>query len=154
MSGKLTEKLETMDEIMDMWDKDSKIDPTELTQASIDTGKFHSKYMRLMTKHSFRLKSLETQYNNLYKDKRLYYTGKLSKEKLTKYGWEPFDYNLGMKNELDSFFKSDNDLNEIDEKKFYHTKIVEFCEAVLKQLSTRSYNITNIIAFERMRMGG
>jgi hypothetical protein len=68
------------EDIMNEWEKDSKIDSVKLDQTSVETAKLHAKYLRLYANAKLKLKDAEFKQKILLKDKWLYYEGKMSKE--------------------------------------------------------------------------
>ena len=68
-------------------------------------------------------------------------------------GWEQFDYKIGQKGEVDHYLKADKDLQDIEDLRFYHQKVVDSCDNILKSLAGRSFHITNVINWEKLRNG-
>ena len=65
----------TVDEILEMWKKDSPIDEIELDTTSMETAKLHGKYLELLTVAKLQLKRLNLKIASLKKDKwYLYFT--------------------------------------------------------------------------------
>ncbi len=77
----------TVDEILELWKKDSPIDEIDLDKSSADTPKLHSKYLELLTVAKLQLKRLNLKIASLKKDKWLYYTGKMTKEDMDARDW-------------------------------------------------------------------
>ena len=79
-----------LDELFELWKKDSGIDRTELGEASTNIPKLHYKYYKHYAQERLTLKKLEAEYKSLYKDKWEYYQGNLPDEDLKERGWDPF----------------------------------------------------------------
>ena len=61
-----------VEEILEMWKKDSKIDEVDLDLTSSETPKLHSKYLELYTISKLKLKRLRLKISELKKDKWLW----------------------------------------------------------------------------------
>ena len=62
-----------IDEIYDMWSIDSEIDPTELSQESINTSKLHHKYLKIYHTEKLHLLKFEADMKILKKEKYEFY---------------------------------------------------------------------------------
>jgi len=110
----------TFDELKQQVQEDLKIDSTELAIESVNTPQIHNKYLLFLKKHKEALAEDERTLRVMRKYKWLYYTGKLSKEELERFKWEPFDLNI-LKTDVDRFIDADDDVirleKQITEKK-------------------------------------
>ncbi len=71
-----------LNDILEMWKKDSVIDEMTLDESSRESAKLHSKYLELLSVARLRLKKLELEFKPLLRDKFLHYGGKLSQEEM------------------------------------------------------------------------
>ena len=78
-----------LDELFDLWKKDSEIDRSELGEASAKIPQLHYKYYKLYAQERLKLKKLEAEYKVLYKDKWEYFQGTMSEEDLEDREWQP-----------------------------------------------------------------
>lgn len=65
---------------MDMWQKDSQIDPVQLDEASRQAPILHAKYLELLSTTKLQLKRAEFAQKTLLKQKWLYYNGKMDQQ--------------------------------------------------------------------------
>jgi hypothetical protein len=140
-----------LDELLNMWAKDSVIDRTEPGKELINIPQLHSKYLNVLSRHRLLSKEAEFKYNKMKKLKWEYYTGKLDKDQLDKHGWEPFPFVL--KSEITTYFESDEDLNRLIAQKILHDEIVEVCISILKELHSRTFQLRSFIDFEKFISG-
>ena len=140
-----------LNELLEMWGKDSEIDRTEPGKALLDIPKLHSKYLNILSSHRLASRDAEFKYNRMKKIKWEYYTGKLSTEELQKYGWEPFPFVL--KSDISTYMESDEDLNKYMASKVMHEEIVEVCQAILKELNNRAWELKSFIDWEKFIQG-
>jgi hypothetical protein len=140
-----------LDELLNMWAKDSVIDRTEPGKELINIPQLHSKYLNVLSRHRLLSKEAEFKYNKMKKLKWEYYTGKLDKDQLDKHGWEPFPFVL--KSEITTYFESDEDLNRLIAQKILHDEIVEVCISILKELNSRTFQLRDFISWEKFIQG-
>jgi hypothetical protein len=140
-----------LDELLEMWRKDSDIDRTEPGKALLDIPKLHSKYLNILSRHRLLAKESEFKLNKMRVLKWEYYTGKLDEDRLKQYGWEPFPYVL--KAEVNNYIEADDDINKRMAIKTMHEEIVDVCGAILKELNSRTFQLRDFIAWERFIQG-
>jgi hypothetical protein len=127
-----------LDELLEMWRKDSVIDRTEPGRELINIPQLHSKYLNMLSRHRLLSKEAEFKYNKMRRVKWEYYTGKLDDDQLKKYGWGPFPFVL--KSEVASYLESDDDLNVKTAEQQN-----ELQEIIINVLTQPSYDNTNEI---------
>jgi len=140
-----------LDDLLDMWAKDSEIDRTEPGKALLDIPKLHSKYLNILSNHRLLIRDCEFKYNRMKKIKWEYYTGKLDENDLKKHGWEPFPYVL--KSDITTYMEADEDMNRYLAQKRLHEEIVEVCNSILKELHSRTYQLRGFIEYEKFING-
>jgi hypothetical protein len=140
-----------LEELLEMWRKDSEIDRTEPGKALLDIPKLHSKYLNILSHNRLLVREAEFKLNKWKKIKWEYYTGKLDDDELKKYGWEPFP--LVLKSDLSTYMDSDDDIKKYSAQKILHEEIVEVCQAILKELNSRTYQLRSFIDWEKFIQG-
>jgi len=108
----------TLDEIKSQWEKDCEIDDIELDKSSLEIPKLHAKYQDLLTSKILVMKQYQFKYDTLLKNKWLWYNGKMSEDQIKELGWndDPLDGLKIMKNDLQLFYNSDTDIQELNAK--------------------------------------
>ena len=140
-----------IDEVLQMWTADANIDRTEPGKALLDIPKLHSKYLNILSSHRLLAKEAEFNYNKWRKLKWEYYTGRLDEEELRERGWTPFPYTL--KSEINTYLDADEDINKYLAKKLLHEEIVEVCQAIIKELNARTFQLRDFISWEKFIAG-
>ena len=140
-----------LEDIIQQWEQDVKIDRTELDAESIKIPSLHNKYYKIYIKEKIQLKAEEQDYKLYYKLKHEYYTGKLSKQDLDENGWEPFQFVL--KNDLSIYLEADKDLSDKLLKLQVQKEKVQFLEDIIKTLNGRGFLIKNAVDFIRFTSG-
>lgn len=143
--------METIDQILKMWESDAEIDQTEPSKELLKIPKYHSKYLQILTKHKMASKRAHFEYLRMRKVKSEYFTGKLSQEELEEYGWEPFQFVL--KSDMNTYLEADKDLIKLLEKKVYHDECVSVIEAIMNELKQRTWQLRDFISWEKF-VGG
>ena len=143
--------MENIEKILEAWTSDSDIDQTEPGKELLKIPKLHNKYLTTLTRHKMAAKRANFDYLRMRKTKWEYYTGKLSKEELDEFGWEPFQFTL--KSDISTYLESDNDLIRLLEKKIYHEEAVAVIEAIMSELKQRTWQLRDFITWERF-IGG
>lgn len=141
-----------LDELKVMIKKDLEIDQTALDTESSKTPQLHNKYLVMFMDERLKLKKIKNELAVLRRNKWLYYTGRLSKEELQQFGWEPFELNI-LKNEADQMIESDFDYIKIEEKVNFQTEKVNYLENVVKIINNRQWQIRSIIDWLKFTQG-
>lgn len=140
-----------LDELLEMWRKDSQIDRTEPGKALLDIPILHSKYLNILSKNRLLIRESEFKFNKMKRLKWEYYTGKLDNDDLKKYGWEPFPFVL--KSDITTYMESDEDMNKYLAQKRMYEEIVETCQAIMKELNSRTFQLRSFIDWEKFIQG-
>lgn len=142
-----------IDDLMEEWSKDCRIDDTEPGKETAKIPNLHAKYLRILTHHNLIIRKLQSDYNTLKNVKFQYFSGDLNNpEDLEKYGYEPWMKKV-LRQDIPMYLDSDQELNNILLKKVVHQEIVDFCTSVLKEISARTYQLGNIIKWTQF-IGG
>lgn len=144
-----------LENVLEMWDKDSVINDMDLSGESKRSAKLHSKYLGMYMKAKLQLKKTEQDQRILMKDKWLYYTGKMSQERMEELEWDPdpFDGLKILKTDLDKWFESDEDLQNLDAKITYLKTCVETLKEITDSIKWRHQTIRNMIEWKKFEAG-
>lgn len=149
----MQQKSVSIDELMEMWSKDSVMDNTEPGKELIRVPQLHAKYLRILSHHNLIVKKLMSDYNKVKRIKWEYYSGDLNNEEdLKQYNLEPLCKKI-LRPEIPTYLESDNDLNNILTKKVVHQEIVDFCQSVLKEINNRTWQLRSYMDWEKF-IGG
>lgn len=144
-----------LENVLEMWDQDSVINDMDLSGESKRSAKLHSKYLGMYMKAKLQLKKAEQEQRILMKEKWLYYTGKMSQERMEELEWDPdpFDGLKILKTDLDKWFESDKDLQESDAKITYLKTCVETLKEITDSIKWRHQTIRNMIEWKKFEAG-
>ena len=139
-----------LDEIQDMWRRDSKLDPDNLHLESLKIPGLHSKYYDLYNQLKLLRVKAEAEFAEVKLERHRYYTGKAPQEV---YAAEPFPYKVRDKESLKQYLDADPKLQEKHLKIKYYEIMLSFLEEVIKTISNRTYQIKNAIEWQRFIAG-
>ena len=143
--------METLEQVLKLWESDVVIDQTEPSKELLKIPLYHSKYLAILTKHRIASKKAHFDYLRMRKVKWEYFTGKMSQEELEEYGWEPFQFAL--KSDITTYLEADKDLIKLLEKKVYHEEVVSVLESIMNELKQRTWQLRDFISWEKF-IGG
>lgn len=143
--------MDTIEKVLENWEKDSVIDQTEPSKELIRIPLLHSKYLNALTRSKLLSKKAHFDYLQMKKKKWEYYTGKMSREDLEEMGWEPFPFVL--KSDINLYIESDTDLIALLRKKIVHDEIISVVESILSELKSRTFQLRDFISWEKFING-
>lgn len=142
----------TIEELMTIWETDSKIDETELAMETLKINSLNAKYYNILSTKNLMVKKVEAKLKRIFKIKYEYYTGKTTAEDLKKYNWPQFQYHIN-KADLPTYLEADKDIILINEEKDQLIEMVDYCKGVIKELNNRTWQIKNAIDFHKLTRG-
>ena len=143
-----------IDDVVGMWQKDCKIDETELSLESLNVPALHAKYLKIYSTQRLKLRSLNLKKKELKVKLGDYYKGDLNNpEDLEEIGREPWPKKV-LKQDLRYYIESDKEMVDINIKVAYQEELVDVCQEIIKNINNRGFVIKNSIDFMRFTMGG
>ena len=139
-----------LDEIQEMWQKDSVIDPDNLHDESLRIPQLHSKYYTLYNTITLLRERSRDSYSRVKLERYNYYTGKAPAEV---YVEEPFPYKVREKDAIQRHLEADEKLSAIDMKIRYYDVMLKFLEEIIKTVSNRTFQIKNAIEWNKFQAG-
>ena len=139
-----------LEQIQEMWEKDSHIDPDNLHDESLKIPQLHSKYYTLYNTITLMREKARTQYSKVRLERYNYYTGKAPAEA---YIEEPFPYKVREKDAIQRHLDADDRMNKIDMKIKYYDSMLKFLEEIIRVVSNRTYQIKNAIEWNKFQAG-
>ena len=139
-----------LEQIQEMWEKDSKIDPDNLHDESLKIPQLHSKYYTLYNTITLMREKARSQYSKVRLERYNYYTGKAPAEA---YIEEPFPYKVREKDAIQRHLDADDRMNKIDMKIKYYDSMLKFLEEIIRAVSNRTYQIKNAIEWNKFQAG-
>ena len=139
-----------LEQIQEMWEKDSHIDPDNLHDESLKIPQLHAKYYTVYNTITLLKEKAKESYNRVKLERYNYYTGKAEPGV---YEEEPFPYKVREKDAIQRYLDADEKLNKLDIKIRYYDVMLKFLEDVIKVISNRTFQIKNAIEWHRFQAG-
>lgn len=142
-----------LDKIIELWKNDSQIDESKPHQELINTPILHAKYVEILSQHRLAAQKAKFDHAKMKKIRKEYYLGNLDKETLDEYGWDQFELRIGTKGNIDTYLEADDFLIKLLEKKAYYEEAIFICEAILKELNNRTWQLREYMTYTRFLAG-
>ena len=139
-----------LEQIQEMWQKDSVIDPDNLHDESLKIPQLHSKYYTIYNTITLLREKARESYNRIRLERHNYYTGKAPAET---YVEDPFPYKVREKDAIQRHMDADEKMSTINMKIKYYDVILKFLEEIIRNVSNRTYQIKNAIEWQQFQSG-
>ena len=140
-------------DLQNLWAEDCKIDETNLGHESARPPTLHSKYLNFLSSTRLNLRKAESDYLNLRRKKYKYFRGEMTQLELSDEGWDQWQGNKPLKNEMDEFLQVDADLIILQDKIEYLKTIMYQLEQIIRSLNSRTWDIKNSIEWTKFTNG-
>jgi len=142
-----------IEDIIVMWQSDSKIDETELSRESLNIPILHGKYLKHFSDERLKLRAFKMKQKQLQQRLMDYYRGDLNNpEDLAELGREPYPYKR-LKQDINYYVDSDDEMVQLNTKIAYQQEMVDVLEEIIKAINSRGYVIKNSLDFLRFTSG-
>ena len=143
----------SLKELQDVWQEDCKIDELNLGRVAIQVPVLHSKYLNYLSTAKLQLRKAEASLYKLKRIKSQYFRGELSKFELDSLGWDQYLGNKPLKQDMNDYLDSDEDIiKQTDKVEYIHT-VTDFLERVLRSVGSRGWDIKNSIEWSKFTNG-
>ena len=143
-----------LSEIQDEWKKDCEINQGDLGEEATNVPRLHAKYVSLLTNIKLQQRKSDTEYYKLRQVKEKYYRGELSREELADLGWDQYQLNKPLKNEIDNMLQADDDIIRLVDKVEYYKTVAYLLEQIIKSINSRTWDIKSAIEWKKWISGG
>jgi|TARA_A100001391_G_C4943590_1_gene245212 hypothetical protein len=141
-----------IDEIVESWREDSKIDDLNLDKENVRIPSLHSKYVGMMVDENKSLRTLIRDRAILRRLLRSYYLGKADTDDLEKLGRDQF-YEKILKNELNEYMDTDELMIRINARISTQEEKIDVLKEIIRSINSRGYQLKNAIDWHRLTMG-
>lgn len=149
----MTENKDILEEIIEEWEKDSKIDVNNIQNETVSTPFLHSKYLRMLSTWKRRRHIYEKKLTELQAIKRRYYRGEMGRDELNTYGWNQYQGNRMIKTELEETLRGDSDVLSLQSKLDLIDTVLYVLESIIKTVMSRDFEISNFIKYKMFMKG-
>lgn len=141
-----------LEEILDEWEKDSKIDSSALDTESLNIPFLHHKYIKMFSTENLLYKKMKYEKTQLELKKFEYYSGKMDVDTLKEEGWEQFPLKI-LKPDVPLYINADPDLQKHILKLEYQNEKLDLLKSILSTINNRSFQISNAIKWNAFLAG-
>lgn len=141
------------EQLMEQWEKDCKVDQTQLSNMMAGHPMLHSKYLTLLQTFKVAMRKHIMKYQKMKVIKQRYYNGELTKEELDANGWQQYLFKKPLKSEMESLLEGDSDLQMIQEQTVYLEMLVQSTESIMRELNGRVYLFKSIVEYQKFLSG-
>ena len=141
-----------IDEIVESWREDSKIDDLNLDKENVRIPSLHSKYVGMMVDENKSLRTLIRDRAILRRLLRSYYLGKADTDDLEKLGRDQF-YEKILKNEPNEYMDTDELMIRINARISTQEEKIDVLKEIIRSINSRGYQLKNAIDWHRLTMG-
>ena len=124
-------------------------DEVNIDTTSLSVPELSGKYHQLISEEAMSLRLIQKEYNILYRDRWLYYSGKSDPEVYDK---EPFNLKI-LKADIDKFLNADELLNRQKDKITLQEVKINLLTEFTKSIMSVSFNIGNAIKWKKFLSG-
>ena len=138
-----------LEQIQELWKKDSQIDDVLLDEAALRIPQLHHKYLTLHSEYTLLAKKKGQELKQLQHKKWLYYSGKADPKE---YEDNPFPHKV-MKGDVNNWIAVDEQIQKVEMQIDYYNTTVNVLSEILKQIGQMSYNIRAAIDWRKFTGG-
>lgn len=145
--------IEKLQQIVDMWEQDAKIDVLSIGDNCLNTPLLHSKYIKLLAEYKIIKTNLTKKLDHMINLKTRYFKGELSLEELKALHWKQWQYNKPLKTELEKMINADKDVIAINTEIENVETVIEVITSILNQIKNRDFQLSNYIKYKMFERG-
>lgn len=141
-----------IEEIMDLWEADAKIDKTELGDETLKIPLLHSKYYNILIREKLLYRKYEAELKQLKVDKFEFFTqghNEFTKDK----NWKLPAKGLVLKQDIPVYMDADKEIVELNLKIGLQLEKISLLESIIKVIMNRTFIIRDAIAWQKFTMG-
>lgn len=139
-----------IDEIIEMWQKDARIDDIELDREALNIPILHGKYLKIYYQEKLKAKANKIQYKTMSKVLSEYYRGDLNTpEDLEELGREPWGRTV-LKQDISQYIEGDPQMIKLVTKMVYQETVVSLLEDIMRSINTRGFSIKSAIDWRKL----
>lgn len=141
-----------IEQIVNEWNKDCKIDETELGSESAKIPQVHNKYLKIYMGERIALFKLKSETKKIKRTLLEYYLGELDQEELDQLGRQQF-YKKLLKNEVDVYIESDDMMIEANLRLGMQDEKVAYLDSIIKNINNRGFQLKTAVDWARFTTG-
>jgi hypothetical protein len=141
-----------LENIFDMWGKDSIINRELLDVESLNASVLHQKYHKIYTQERLLMRKYEVDLKQLRLEKFEFFTQGPTREQIEK-GWKLPPAGKILKADATTYVDADKDVVELSLKIGIQHEKINLLESIIKSIMNRGFQIKNAIDFIKFQSG-
>jgi len=142
-----------IEEILELWEVDSKIDRTEIGNEAVVIPKLHHKYYSIYVTEKLLLRKQEAEFKQLKLDKYEFLTQGPNEETKDK-GWRLPPKGMVLKTDVPMYMDADEDVVSMSLRIGYQQEKLELLDSIIKTIMNRGYLLKTALEWQKFTMGG
>lgn len=139
-----------LEEIIELWQADAKIDDVELDRESLNVPVLHGKYLKIFYQEKVKLRKLKIEYKTKKKVLAEYYRGELNNpEDLEEIGRKPWAKTV-LKQDIPQYIEGDQEMINHVARMVYQEEVVMLLEDIMKSINNRGFHISAAINWRKL----
>jgi len=140
-------------ELEAMWKEDCVVNELNLGQEAARIPRLHAKYLGHLMQYKLQLRKAESELSHMKRNKRVWYSGKMSQEDLEKLQWPQYLFSAVLKSDMERVISEDELVIKQIDKIEYLRNTVYAIESIMKSISSRGWDVKTALEFEKFRAG-
>ena len=141
-----------LENILELWERDSSINREELDRESLNASRLHQKYHKIYTQERLILRKYELELKQLRLEKFEFYTQGPTKETAEK-GWVLPPIGKILKADAGNYVDADKDVVDLTLRIDIQHEKIELLESIIKSIMNRGFQIKNAIEWIKFQSG-
>lgn len=141
-----------IEQIVSEWNKDCKIDETELGRESAKIPQVHNKYIKIYMGERIALYKIKSETKKVKRALLEYYLGELDQDELDQMGRQQF-YKKLLKNEVDVYIESDDMMIETVLRLGMQDEKVAYLDSIIKNINNRGFQLKTAVDWAKFTTG-
>lgn len=139
-----------LDNILELWEKDSDIQADKLDLESLNIPKLHHKYLKILSSERIQYKQLDSKRKKLSHNLWLYYTGKMPADIYKK---NPLPGDLISNNKIKDYIEADEKYITLTNYIDISNEKIDVLLEIIKEINGRAFKIKNAIEWQKFING-
>lgn len=146
-------QIPSINDILEEWKTDAKIDETKVDHEIIRTPNLHSKYLCYYMHFKRKLATADAKFNKMCWVKRKWFRGEMTRDELVDHGWPQYQGLKPSASELAQLLEFDSDVNDLKMIVAEYKMNVSCIEYIMGQIKGREWSMKSLIDYMKWTSG-
>lgn len=141
-----------LEEILEEWNKDSRLDEINLDNSALSIAMLHHKYFNILSRERLLLRKKESELKALRLEKHEFYMDGPTYEQIEK-GWQLPAKGKIIKSDVNMYIDADSDIIRANLDHAYQQEKIELLESIIRTINNLGFHVKTAVDFRRMQQG-